>query len=444
MLAFVLAAAMTLQPCEVRGVRAQCGTISVPENPRLPNGRKLDLGFALVPSQKSHPDALFVLAGGPGVGATNMTSWAVETFAAGERDIVLVDARGTGRSHPLTCDDPPAAFSDLFEPSRVEACRDKVAKNADLAQYTTRNLVEDLEAVRKELGYRKVTLYGTSYGTRVAQEYMRRYPKSVRAAILDGVVPPSLAMPSNYADYSQRSLTRVLALCKADAACAAAYPELDADLAKMLAAAEQGVTIGKDPLARGFFGEAFRNFLYSPDVYVKLPHAIHAAANGDWAPYGEMATRYARGIRTLNLGFFLSVTCTEDLPRVDEAKVREASAGTVLGTYRLDQQLGACKVWPRGEADPASFTPLRSSIPTLLVSGEHDPVTPPEYGDEVARTLTRALHVVIPAGSHSGDTGGCLEKITSEFIREGSVAALDVSCVKTVERPAFVTKTQTP
>jgi pimeloyl-ACP methyl ester carboxylesterase len=268
---------------------------------------------------------------------------------------------------------------------------------------------------------------------------MRRHPRSVRAVILDGVVPPSLAMPSHYGEYADRSLRRVLAMCREDTQCRAAYPELDADLAKMLAAAEHGVTIEGATMGRGFFGESFRNFLYSPDQYVKLPRVIHAAANGDWAPFGEMAKRYSRNIRTLDLGFFLSVTCAEDLPRVDEAAVRRASQGTVLGTYRLDQQLGACRLWPRAATDRMMSQPVRSSIPTLLVSGELDPVTPPEYGDEVAKSLRRALHVVVPAGSHGG-TDSCIDSLMSEFVREGSVEALETACVKATERPKFVTQ----
>ena len=443
MIATLLAAALSLQPCVLEDVQARCGTMAVPENHQARGGRTIDLSLAVVRAPRRHHDALFILAGGPGVGATNMIDWAVRNFSAGGRDIVLVDARGTGNSSPLRCDPPPRLFGDLFDPARLEVCRDRLAASADLTQYTTAHVVEDLELVRRQLGYRKVTLYGTSYGTRVAQEYMRRHPQRIRAVILDGVVPPSLAMPSNYPKYSQRTLARVMTMCREDAACRTAYPDLDADLQQVLAEAEKGLTIKDEPLGRGFFGEAFRNFLYSPEVYVRLPRALHAAAGGDWSAFGEMATRYARAIRGLHLGFFLSVTCAEDLPRVDEPAERAAAAGTILGTYRLDQQLGACKVWPRATVDRSSFTPVRSPIPTLLVSGELDPVTPPDYAEEVAGTLPNSLHVVIPAGSHSGDTGGCLEKVTSEFIREGSVAALDTACVRKVRRPPFVTNAAT-
>lgn len=430
-----LLAALTLHPCGLRGIpNAQCGTLAV--------SNTVALNIVRVPSGKKHDDALFVIAGGPGVGATNMTAWATRSFGAGERDIVLVDARGTGKSHPLHCDSGDALFSDLMAPDVVAACRDKL--KADFAQFTTRHVVEDLEAVRKALGYKSVTLYGTSYGTRVAQTYMRRHPESVRAVILDGVVPPSFAMPSRYAENAQRSVQRIFAMCKQDAKCSEAYPNLEDDLTAMLKDAEDGVVIDGATMRRGFFGEAFRNFLYSPEQYTRLPFVVHSAANGDWAPFGRMATQYSKAIRALDLGFFLSVTCAEDIPRVDEAAVRAAGKGTILGSYRLDQQLGACKVWPHGTADAKSSEPVRSSIPTLIVSGELDPVTPPEYGDEVARTLKHAFHLVIPAGSHSGETGGCVEKVISEFIREGSVDALDTACVKSIERPPFFIAVQRP
>ncbi|MGZ5432201.1 MAG: alpha/beta fold hydrolase [Thermoanaerobaculia bacterium] len=441
MIELFLAAAISFRPCEVQDVKAQCGTFAVPESAKRRDSRFIDLNVVVVPSRKKHRDAVFVLAGGPGVGATNMTSWMAETVGAAERDIVLVDARGTGRSNPLHCEsDEKALFADLWDPGRIATCREKLEARADLTQYTTLHVVRDLEALRGALGYRKVTLYGTSYGTRVAQEYMRRYPRSVRAVILDGVIPPSFAMPARYAEGAQRTIQRVFELCRDDGACRAAFPDLDSDLASMLRDAEDGVEIDGAVMNRGFFGEALRNFLYSPAVYAKLPFTVHEAARGNWTPYGDMARRYARNIRSLDLGFFLSVTCAEDLPRIDERAIRAGAVGTVLGTYRLDQQLGACRVWPRAATDAEMAKPVRSSIPTLIVSGEIDPVTPPEGGDEVARTLDRALHVVIPDGSHSGDTGGCLEKVLSEFVREGSVAKLDTTCVKDVKRPPFVTR----
>jgi len=419
-------------------------TVTVPEKP---GGRTIDLNVSVVTSKEHHDDAIFVLAGGPGVGATNMEGFATRMFEGSGRDIVLVDARGTGKSHPLHCDlggsdaDLRGYFSGFLPLERVTACRILLEPEADLAQYTTSRIVDDLEAVRRKLGYKQVDLYGTSYGTRVAIEYMRRYPKRVRAAILDGVVPPSLRTSESFPADGQSSLDRVLKLCESDAACHKAYPDIRADYEAVMKDAEDGVDLSlkgqRVHVDRGLFGEVLRNFLYSPEVYSRLPLALHLAARGDWGAFGDMAYRYTRGIRVLDVGLFLSVSCTEDIPSLDVAKARAKARGTFLGTYRLDQQLGACKLWPRGAVNASVHQPLVSSIPALIVSGELDPATPPRFGNEVARTLKNALHLIIRYGSHSGDTGGCQEKVMSEFVREGSVAKLDHGCFAAQKMPSF-------
>jgi len=435
----VLLAALALQPCTVDDLAARCGTLRVPENRAVRGGRTIDLNIAVVPAKTRRPDAIFVLAGGPGVAATNLAGFASESFAGSGRDIVLVDIRGAGRSNGLRCELPH--FTDMLPPRYITSCRDELSKRADLTQYTTARVVEDLEEARRALGYAKVDLYGTSYGTRVAIEYMRRHPARVRAAILDGVVPPSFALPSTFAREAQRSLERVFELCLADEACRAAYPDSRADYHAVLAAVEHGIDITVEEktvrVERGLFGEILRNFLYSPAVYRQLPRALHLAARGDWSAFAGMAQRYMRGIRTVDLGLFLSVTCAEDIPRLDAAAARREAAGTFLGTYRIDQQVEACRIWPRGAADPSLSRPLAVRVPTLIISGELDPATPARFGDELARTLPRSLHIVIPYGSHSGETGGCQEKVFAELMREGSAAHLDRACFDALKPPSF-------
>lgn len=415
--------------------------------PERPGGRTIELNVTIVQAKEKHDDAIFVLAGGPGGAATKMEGFATRTFAASGRDLVFVDARGTGGSHPLHCDlggsdtDLQGYFTGFLPIDKIRQCRDELAQRADLTQYTTSRIVDDLEAVRKKLGYKAVDLYGTSYGTRVAIEFMRRYPRRVRTAILDGVVPPFLHSPETFAADAQQTLERVFALCDADAKCRNAFPDVRGDYAKVMKAAENGVELSlkgqKVRVDRGFFGEVLRNFLYSAEVYRDLPLALHLAANGDWASFGNMAYRYTRAIRGVDVGMFLSVICTEDTPTLDAAAARKAAAGTFLGTYRHDQQVEACNVWPRGAMNPAQRTPLQSSVPTLIVSGELDPVTPPRFGDAMLRTLRNGAHLVLPYTGHSGDTGGCQEKVMSEFIREGSAKKLDRSCVDAMKAPQF-------
>jgi hypothetical protein len=188
---------------------------------------------------------------------------------------------------------------------------------------------------------------------------------------------------------------------------------------------------------RGLFGEVFRNFLYSPEMYALMPSIVHRAARGDFEQFGQTALDYGRAIRGLDFGFFLSVTCAEDIARLDPAAAMNAAEGTLLGVYRVDQQVAACRIWPHGVADPVRTAPLASSIPTLLLSGELDPVTPPKYAHEVAQTLSEVVHVVVPKGGHSGDTGGCLEKIAVDAVKAGSVRKLDLACLRTIPSPWF-------
>jgi pimeloyl-ACP methyl ester carboxylesterase len=423
---------------------------------RAQPGRKIDLNVALVRHgvARQSKDAIFILGGGPGQGATTMVGFLAERFKGAGRDLVFVDVRGTGQSNPLNCDfggsdeNPQAYLNDFLPLAHVRACREALSQRADLTQYTTRAVVDDLEEVREKLGYRTINLYGTSYGTRVAQEFMRHYPTSVRLAILDGVVAPSATTPAMFARDAQISLDGIFALCGADAACRAAYPTLLDDYRSMLERIANGIEVSvTDPktnkdvrlhINRGLLGEAFRNFLYSPQVYVRVPYIVNRAARGHFEEYGLTAFSYARGIRTLSFGTFLSVSCAEDIPRMDAAAAKQASAGTLLGTYRIEQQIAACQVWPRATPDPVRVTPLRSSIPTLLLSGEFDPVTPPKYAAEVARTLTNAVHVIVPKGSNTDDTGGFLERITLDALKSGAVRKLDVSCLRNIPAPKFV------
>lgn len=442
-------------PCEVDGVQAECGSFSVPENRALKEGRKLELHYAVVradPKIKS-ADAIFVLPGGPGQAARALINLAKQVFEGSGRDLVFVDPRGTGKSSPLHCDfggsddDLAGYFNDMLPTDRVALCREKFRGRTDITQYTTRAIAADFEAARAHLGYASINLYGTSYGTRTAQELMRNHPQHIRAAILQGVVPPTLATPTTFAADAQRSLDGVLAMCRKDAACSKTYPNLAADYQAMLKSVEGGLSIDvEDPktkkvvrvkINRGFFGEIFRNFLYTPDRFVGVPKAIHAASKGDWSAFSALAVPYATGIRTLDFGLFFSITCTEDIPRMDVIAAKESTRGTLFGSYRIEQQLAACKEWSRGVADPAASTILKSKIPTLLLSGELDPVTPPRFANEVAAGLSRSVALEVIGGSHFGDTGGCLEKISVQFIRDPSIEKLDTACIANIKRPAF-------
>ncbi|MGH8227361.1 MAG: alpha/beta fold hydrolase, partial [Steroidobacteraceae bacterium] len=230
-------------PSHLVSVQAQCGYLSVPENPFAANGRgrQIRLFVARIPAVSLHarPDPLFLLAGGPGAAAATLYTEAAAPFARihRDRDIVLVDQRGTGRSNGLFCkseDDaslgsgtgsstlgPEPSTSAVVADARQ--CLAALSKHADVAFYTTSVAVRDLDRVRAALGYGKIDLYGVSYGTRVAQEYLRRFPRHVRAVILDGVVPPQIALGAALPLNAQHALDAIFTRCIQDRACDARF-----------------------------------------------------------------------------------------------------------------------------------------------------------------------------------------------------------------------------
>ena len=136
---------------------------------------------------------------------------------------------------------------------------------------------------------------------------------------------------------------------------------------------------------------------------------------------------------------FLSVTCAEDIPFLDPREVGRLTAGTLLGDYRVREQQRACALWPRAPIPADLRTPLRSEVPALLVSGERDPVTPPEFGERVMKGLTHGRHVLIPHGGHGSGGGACLDALIARFVERGSAEGLDASCLRAIPPPRFKT-----
>jgi pimeloyl-ACP methyl ester carboxylesterase len=442
------AAAVALAPCtDVAAEPADCGTLTVFENRGTRQGRQIPINFLVLRSAAGPSrDAVFLFAGGPGQGSTSMldiaNGWLRPVRAT--LDVVLVDQRGTGKSHPLTCEpvadrDPALAFGHIFDPDLVRRCRDRLAASADLAQYTTAVAVEDIDDVRQALGYERISLYGVSYGSRLAQAYARRFPDRTRSIVLDGVVPFDAPLPVTYAAGAQRALDLVLDACVTRPPCRAAHPAPAREFAALLAKLDTGtvpasITAREGPrvpvrMSRGDFGYAVRGVLYSPRALNELPDLIgRAASTGD---VSEFAQRYwdraARLERSLALGHHLSVLCAEDAAFVDDAAARKAVAGTFLGSYVLDEYRQACGLWSVPRIADAGRAPLRTAAPTLLISGRFDPVTPPDFADAVARSLTNARHIVAPGGAH-GSGPGCPREAVLHVLTTGGLDGVPAVC----------------
>ena len=319
----------------------------------------------------------------------------------------------------------------------------------DLGLFTTTIAMQDLDAVRVQLGVAQVNLVGMSYGTRAALEYMRQYPQAVRRSVLDGVAPPDMVLPASFSPDSQAALDALLDACAAAAPCAKAFPTLRDDWAGLLAGLPREVAVA-DPasgrvdtvlLTRERVLGAVRGPLYAPALAAGLPAAIAAAARGRFEPLAGLAEALApRHDNRLAIGMHFSVVCAEDAPRL--ATVAEAPGRDFGGDFaRLYER--ACANWPRGAVPAAFYAVPPFPRPVLLTSGGADPATPPRHGERVARALgPSARHVVVPQAGHGVLAIGCMRDVLFRFIDAADNAealGVDTDCAAQVPRPpAFV------
>ena len=460
--------ALALQPCRLPEIPepVRCGTLRVPENRDTGRGRMLALRVVVLPARRAPalPDPVFSLYGGPGQTATEFAQNEWDSWYRDEREIVLLDQRGTGAGgpQPLDCrlagsdDDPQSYLAPMFQATLVRDCRLQLERVADLTQYSTAIAMEDLEDLRRALGADRINLVGGSYGARAALVYIARHPERVRATVLTALMPYSLRNPLFHARSAQEALDGLLAACDSQPSCRQAFPRLGADLKAVMARlAREAVDVPTEHPESGNpvtlrigareFAEALRVMTYTPDNARVVPLAIHRAAEGDLRPFagaGLASNYYLR--RMLRYGMLLSVTCSEDVARITEADIERETRGTLLGADRVRQQIAACAEWPRAALPADHGVPRATQVPALLISGRLDPATPPRFGEEVARDyLPNSLHVVLEQAGHSPDTP-CAESIARTFLRQASVAGIDTSCLAQERLAQFVTRVVAP
>jgi len=446
---------------------ARCGTIRVPENRAAPDGRKIDLAFIVLPANTLNPkpDPLFMLPGGPGQSATALAPLAsVLGGVRRTRDIVLIDPRGGGKSSPLKCAafaprDPLEEFADDEAERAAQVClREIVAAHAaDITQYTTSTLVADIDAIRQALGYDRVNLWGGSYGTRAAQEYVRRYPQRVRTVVLDGVAPPSMRINVDIWPAREAALAAVFAACADDATCKRAYPDLNATLAIVKRDLGEGRRVSiADPrtgaprqvtLTFDMVVGALQALMYVPEFASLVPTLLAQARSGDFAPLAAAALMVTQDAqRSMNMALHYAVVCAEDAPRVDAAEARRAF-DTLRAPSLAARNLAACEGWPRPALPAELNAPLSSDKPVLILSGGLDPVTPPANGTKVAETLPNARHVVAAGYGHIVSPHACVPRLIEKFIDDAGFGSLSQSCLdylaSSARPPIFASLLQT-
>jgi pimeloyl-ACP methyl ester carboxylesterase len=432
---------------------ARCGEITVPENPADESGRTIELAYAVLPRRNRGTESapLFFLAGGPGQSARDMLPVMQRALDDVNRnhDLIFLDQRGTGGSNALECafDDPEnwldmdfAAISD-----RLRQCQRNW--DADVRFYTTAHGADDIDALRRHYGFEQINLYGGSYGTRMAQVYLRRHPERVRSMILDGVVPTRLHLGSEHGLKLDQALNRLFDACAADADCNASFPNLqqafaglverfrDERLNLVVTDPRTGRAIDL-PFNRDVLASALRFLAYGPQSQSIIPYLVHeAATTGSPARLASQALITREQMDDMiAIGLNFAVGCSEDWPgwprQVDQSD-------TLLGDTMLEFYDTVCDWWPAGAVDPGFHQPFDSDKPILILSGELDPVTPPEYGEEANRQFSNSRHLVGTGLAHIVVTHPCFGRIASEFVERASVDGLDLECLDTLGAEPF-------
>ena len=306
-----------------------------------------------------------------------------------------------------------------------------------------RHFADDLEAVRKALGYGPANLYGLSFGTRASQVYMRDYPKSVRTAYLGSIVPIDIATPLPFARAAQAVLDRTFEACGADPACAKAFPRVREEFTTVLNRLDEGVKVSipgtaeTEVLHRGRVAEYLRYLLYKTDSAATVPSLVHHAFQGDWKPLVDGLMNVASDVDAhSSSGLFLTITCNEDVAFIPESAISE-TRGTFLGDFRVRNQQGACARWPHYPMAKVDRLPLHTDVPTLIVSGDLDPATPVSFATHAAPGFSHRAELILHGQGHTG-WSECADRAYTELVRSGSVAHVITDCPAT-PWPAFQT-----
>jgi pimeloyl-ACP methyl ester carboxylesterase len=449
------ARALELEDCRISagpafpGIKARCGTMLRPENPADPDSASIEISVAVVPALtlEPHPDPFVPLAGGPGGSAIEFYSSFAHAFeyVRRQRDILLVDQRGTGRSSRMECDFDDDIVEGQYSTEQVlEVTRTCLGELPhDPRYFTTSVAVADLEAVREALGYGPLNLYGVSYGSRVAQHFARRFAGSVRTIVLDGVVAPQLPIGPEIATEAQKALDNILARCAADAACHERFPGIEQDFVRVKAElGEQSVVVDLTHPVTGRreyveFGPAelagaIRLLAYNARSIAILPLLINEAANGHFEPLAAQFHMIAASMAdALALGMHNSVMCSEDVPLYDRDSIDYAALeASYIGIMQLDAIEAMCSLWPAGPVDEDLHDPLDTRVPVLLLSGEVDPITPPRYATLAMVELGNARHLTMPMQGHGQVAVGCMPRLIGEFVRSASHDELDTACLE--------------
>ena len=447
-------------------VPAECASIEVPftyglapEKTRTSDQAQpqtITLSVAKIPARGNQvsADPVTLLAGGPGQSATEAWPQIQSAFypILANRDVYLIDQRGTGNSARMNCPSLPTDIELDRDLNAVQQAATRCYEDQSLATqwFTTSVAVRDLDTVREALGIKQWNLYGVSYGTRVALHYLRRYPQHTRSLIIDAVVAPQKPIGPEIPLHAQRSLDSLFERCANDTTCAQAFPDLASKTDALFTSLKsdprnvqfENISIGaldSITFTDQHLAATVRLLSYSSYGTSILPSMLYdAAANNNLAPFARQARMHISQLDgSMASGMHSAVICTEDAPFIESMADRSALQNTYLGDFLVDAMAATCEPWPIGVIDDDFHTPVSSDVPVLALSGAVDPITPPEYAELAIQSLSNARHIVNPHQGHTQAPLGCMPSIMSRFIDTADSLNLATECLKRLSPPAL-------
>lgn len=443
--------------CHLGEIRAQvkCGQLTVPENYQKPDGTQISINFAVLPAidNSEYKTPLLFLAGGPGQAAVELATSLNYVFrdVRKTRDIILIDQRGTGESTALSCefdavDSVYKTLSKDLDPQEVKDCITQFS--GDVTQFNSENAIRDFDAIRAILGHEKINLYGGSYGTRAGLLYMKMFPDSIDSVVLDSVGPIEVPI-GLYGKSGERSFELLLENCRNNVSCHKAFPDLLVEfqtVKKRLA--ENPITLNIQHPRVGTpttfvideqkFTGNLRFQLYSVASQSLVPLVINQAFNGNYLPIQGLISRN-EGERLVYTGLLFNIVCNEDISRVSEKALNADASNLFDGASSQFAWQVVCPLFPQYRPSVDFYQPVTADIPTLIFSGNLDPVTPPSNGEYPAKTLPNSHHIVVKNAAHTVAMSTCANKIINEFLTIKEPKGLDESCLEDVPKPSFMT-----
>ena len=433
-----------------RGVRVDCGYVSVLEDRVKPDGNVIRLAVARLrgSTPSPHPDPVIYLAGGPGASALERIDWFIDDarFIWKERDLILLDQRGIGHSEPrLECPDYRRQNAELREldldpdedlqrqVDALLACKRNLSEQGiDMSAYSPEAVAADIVSVAGAMGYRAYSLYGSSYGTTLALTVMRDFPDNLRGVILDGVLPPQVRFTETTYANAASALKAFLRHCEADRACAQRYPDLEQELWQVVD------RYAAHPTTTSYF-DTYLNESFEADVngYFVLWRVLGSLRSASWIPYVPFLLHHIAGGNEVVAGAFIAPTSRGRRSAIDNTAAwaslwcysegRSTDRTEILADRAAHPRLvdpenrglvpSLCARWHDPTVQPVDRTPVTSDVPTLLLSGQFDPTTPPRWAELAAETLSRSHSFVVPMAGHGvGMDTPCGRQLVEAFL----------------------------